>query len=318
MKPVTELYEAALQLWPRVAVTSAQEAERLRSVAERLDGPAIAVLDLVATLPPERLGLVRWVVGLGELDIKLLGAALSRESERLDTWEYREHAKRMAAGYQAALSGGEVGAKCPECHDTGKVKRLEGGGSVRVVKHDPCPKCAAGAAQAMEEAAKDEDTKPREPGCQCHLEEGDSPCRVHGEDEDSTKPEDKIRDLETRLAEVRGKIRSYDGGDRPSSPPIVLLREEDDLRTRIYMLRAAQYAAKPKPTILPAGKPPPFVASHMVLRHPEYENTYHVAWPALETGLVHLVVTDGELFVDPKEITSQWTLVENFPVEGER
>lgn len=24
------------------------------------------------------------------------------------------------------------------------------------------------------------DTKPREPGCECHLEEGDSPCPVHG------------------------------------------------------------------------------------------------------------------------------------------
>ena len=27
------------------------------------------------------------------------------------------------------------------------------------------------------------ETKPREPGCKCHLEEGDSPCPVHGEDE---------------------------------------------------------------------------------------------------------------------------------------
>lgn len=29
----------------------------------------------------------------------------------------------------------------------------------------------------------DEDTKPREPGCQCQWEEGDSPCPVHGEHE---------------------------------------------------------------------------------------------------------------------------------------
>lgn len=26
------------------------------------------------------------------------------------------------------------------------------------------------------------DTEPRAPGCQCHLEPGDSPCPVHGED----------------------------------------------------------------------------------------------------------------------------------------
>lgn len=26
------------------------------------------------------------------------------------------------------------------------------------------------------------DTKPRDPGCLCHLEEGDSPCPVHGDE----------------------------------------------------------------------------------------------------------------------------------------
>ena len=29
-----------------------------------------------------------------------------------------------------------------------------------------------------------EDRKPREPGCQCHQEEGDSPCAVHGDEEE--------------------------------------------------------------------------------------------------------------------------------------
>lgn len=28
----------------------------------------------------------------------------------------------------------------------------------------------------------DDDTKPREPGCECHWEEGDSPCPVHGDE----------------------------------------------------------------------------------------------------------------------------------------
>jgi len=31
---------------------------------------------------------------------------------------------------------------------------------------------------------RDEDTKPREPGCVCHLEEGDSPCDVHPSEDD--------------------------------------------------------------------------------------------------------------------------------------
>lgn len=32
----------------------------------------------------------------------------------------------------------------------------------------------------------DLDTKKREPGCQCHLEEGDSLCPVHRSEEDVT------------------------------------------------------------------------------------------------------------------------------------
>lgn len=27
-----------------------------------------------------------------------------------------------------------------------------------------------------------QDVKQREPGCECHLEEGDSPCEVHGDE----------------------------------------------------------------------------------------------------------------------------------------
>ena len=30
---------------------------------------------------------------------------------------------------------------------------------------------------------RDLDTEPRTPGCECQLEAGDSPCRVHGEDD---------------------------------------------------------------------------------------------------------------------------------------
>lgn len=38
------------------------------------------------------------------------------------------------------------------------------------------------------QAPKDSDTKKREPGCKCDKEEGDSPCQVHGYDEDSATP----------------------------------------------------------------------------------------------------------------------------------
>ncbi len=30
----------------------------------------------------------------------------------------------------------------------------------------------------------EDDTKARDPGCKCHWEEGDSPCPVHGEEEE--------------------------------------------------------------------------------------------------------------------------------------
>lgn len=61
-KPVTELYELARQLWPLVSVASAHDAERLRMAGERLEGLALEVLDLVASLPPERLeALKEWL-----------------------------------------------------------------------------------------------------------------------------------------------------------------------------------------------------------------------------------------------------------------
>lgn len=34
------------------------------------------------------------------------------------------------------------------------------------------------------------DLKPREPGCQCHKEEGDSPCKVHGEEKVHYHPDE--------------------------------------------------------------------------------------------------------------------------------
>lgn len=40
----------------------------------------------------------------------------------------------------------------------------------------PCESCFA-ALQAERDAV------PREPGCQCQIEAGDSPCQVHGEEE---------------------------------------------------------------------------------------------------------------------------------------
>lgn len=41
----------------------------------------------------------------------------------------------------------------------------------------------AGPGMAVVHVMVDEDVVPRPPGCQCQWEAGDSPCRVHGEDE---------------------------------------------------------------------------------------------------------------------------------------
>jgi len=34
----------------------------------------------------------------------------------------------------------------------------------------------------------DEEKGPRVPGCECHMEEGDSPCPVHGTEEERNAP----------------------------------------------------------------------------------------------------------------------------------
>jgi hypothetical protein len=53
--------------------------------------------------------------------------------------------------------------------------------------HDPKPTRDAAMQAAL--ASVQPDTKRREPGCQCHLEEGDSPCRVHDASVQPAQPE---------------------------------------------------------------------------------------------------------------------------------
>ena len=43
----------------------------------------------------------------------------------------------------------------------------------------------------------------REPGCACHWEEGDSPCPVHGEDEEAmAEREDRMREEAAHCARI--------------------------------------------------------------------------------------------------------------------
>jgi hypothetical protein len=51
----------------------------------------------------------------------------------------------------------------------------------KVVEYPPPP-------TAPVKPSADDDTQPRVPGCQCHWEVGDSPCRVHGDDEGKVEP----------------------------------------------------------------------------------------------------------------------------------
>lgn len=58
----------------------------------------------------------------------------------------------------------------------------------------------------------DDDKKPREPGCLCHWEEGDSPCPVHGEEEPT--PAHDAKADETREAMSAGSPGSVDPATR--------------------------------------------------------------------------------------------------------
>lgn len=52
----------------------------------------------------------------------------------------------------------------------------------------------------------DDDAKKREPGCECHQEEGDSPCPVHGLEEDAdVAHRAEIERLKARVAELESK-----------------------------------------------------------------------------------------------------------------
>lgn len=222
MKPVTELWDAAFEVWDESEEQERRGLARLgRAVVALQDakhGGCLEVLDLVAT--SNRLGLVRWVLGMSDSDLNLLGGALTRDTMRLGTSESREHALKVMREYGAAFSGNEGGAKCPECHGAGKVKRLEGGGSIRVVKYDPCPKCAEGDGGSK--------AKPK-------------PIILPAEEE--------THELGPRLSEVMRQIDEYEGDDREHRAPQALLREADELAARLE-------AATPTPTILHAGKPP--------------------------------------------------------------
>lgn len=192
--------------------------------------------------------------------------------------------------------GGEGEAKCPDCQGQGyhevehvsetervldQEKCSECDGTGEAVKDAPCPKCTAGAAQALE----------------------------------ASQPEDEIRALETRLAGVREKIRSYDGGDRPSSPPMALLREEQDFLKSIEAKEDERDAAKPTPTILPAGKPPPFLRVGMVLAG-KRDHSWTVE--AIHQDARAVLRGGGEVRVRAiTAILEQCILFEDFVVEGE-
>ncbi len=48
----------------------------------------------------------------------------------------------------------------------------------------------------------------------------------------------ELRDAKASLLEVRGRISAFDGGDRPMSPPVRLLKEERALEDRIHELES--------------------------------------------------------------------------------
>lgn len=122
-KPVTELRKLAWIAWSMVPSYHPCHAE-LRDAMNGMDAQTVEVLDLVAT--SNRLGLVRWVVGLSASDCALLRWALADGTCNTMVRVLPEDSQRlraMFASLHAALSGGEGGDKCKACEGDGYHSR---------------------------------------------------------------------------------------------------------------------------------------------------------------------------------------------------
>lgn len=126
-KPVTELWNSAFEVWDESDDQKRPGLARLgRAVMVLQDaahGGLLEVLDLVAT--SNRLGLVRWAVGLDDKDIEMLRSVLVAASSNAGLsgkYAEAEGFQHLLLGLHDALAGGEGGAKeeppvsgCPEC-----------------------------------------------------------------------------------------------------------------------------------------------------------------------------------------------------------
>lgn len=240
MKPVTELYEAASQLWPLVAVASARAAERLRLAAEGLAEQQLQVLDLVATLPPERIeALKEW------LDEKPI----------CPTCCNRGH----APGCEDASSGGENGAKAVDFPEKCGARRPNTGGLCEARMMVPHREHYAPATNEMWPTGK--------------------------------TPEEPYRTDQT-------------------------MEELDAARERMWLAMGFP-ETKPTATILPTGKPPPFLRVGMRLWDPVTRPLCKWTIEVLEEKEVVARCEHGSRFGFPLDSMLTWPLAEDFAVEGE-
>lgn len=74
--------------------------------------------------------------------------------------------------------------KCTACGEIGP--KMDGLWRGRI-PNGPWEHACGSFAQSGHFPAEPLDTEPRPPACRCHLEIGDSPCPVHGEDEEAPR-----------------------------------------------------------------------------------------------------------------------------------
>jgi hypothetical protein len=115
-----------------------------------------------------------------------------------------------------------------------------------------------------------------------------------------------------RLAEVRAKIASYDGGDRPPSPPAKLLAEERALSEQLYVA-AATPSPQPEPAA-PSGEPCNGLGGQP---HPRRQCCVEAELAAANAELAKVREERDEALVGVTEWAKKWDAAEKRAEEAE-
>lgn len=317
-QPVTELYEAAEHIHAPGRPGHARLDKALAAFEHEDRATKIGlldVLDLVATLPPERLGLMRWVAGLSVEQLGEVQGLLEMGTAEAKKRGYPDWEKGVAYGAEfmrAALSGGEGGAK-----EEAPRKKTSTAVVAELLKRGDME-----AAEARGEAL----------GWR---------ARANRLGEENERLRSALGDIRVYLAGSNPQrdllalgvvIKAFDSGGTKEAHPACTGsgckscgfsggcdQGEEEQPPHPMWGAVARAVVKTTPTILPAGKPPPFLRVGMVLVDPRGHGTLTL-WSldmALDTWLCR-GSRDGVFERERASVLLTWLLAEPFTVEGEK